>query len=408
MRVYSARDVFEEDLYQHSMAYSRSNSSHSNSDFNNVDVPLNSVESNIPVRKFISVDISNSDSDEDKEEDNDDDVDDGIGSSVDVKICSGKESASPSVNIDMIEYGLDEEETLGQLTQVVSHKTSERDKDSAVVEMTDNLPENKPKKKIIPNEIFKKSSEAPLKSEPVPSSVIKIEEEPKSTIVDIPKLQKDIVLDIEPHDNGEDGSQSDLHLPHEQDHPTETPKRKKKIIPFEFNKSQNRPEESDHCIGAEEDNVAVNGHTIIPPKLSISDEATNHLNKCVNEDDENEDDDVAREVESARLQSSSSELSTKSKELGSTPTPSSRPETPIWDYYDFACDEQAEGDTKNGKSVDAAQSSDSTSKSENAKTSTLQESLARLSRPSATLDTCRVAGPVLPSVIVDDFEMDED
>lgn len=429
MRVYSARDIFVDESVQRPAGYSRSNSTHSNTE-SNMDMPLDSVEAEVPVRKFITVDICDSDSDavkrncveddDDDDYDEDDDVDDGIGSSLDVKICSGKESASSSAIVDLIESGDEDIDDMhGRLTQVVSHKTaSSSSSNSTVVEIKSDNSDKKLKKRIIPNEISIRSPS--VSPQPTPSSVIDVEEEPKSTLVDMAKLTNDVVIDLEPEGTNTATEKSSGNVPENRKSDDGSPK-KKKVIPFEVNKLESNMDNSFLPISVQEGNHSnSNEDKISLPQLAINNvnirDRSDKQYLTGNDKNAREDfeDDISNEVESSRIPSSSSELSPHPKDLGSTPTASSRPETPIWDYYDFACDEtpeasketQGESATDNNNSTDS-QSTKNSDETQSSK-STLQESLARLSRPSVTLDTCRVAGPVLPAVVLDDFEMDDD
>ncbi|XP_012945237.1 uncharacterized protein LOC101856543 [Aplysia californica] len=429
MRVYNARDIIVESSKQ---SLSRSNSSQSGGDSTvtprNED--LEDVEVENLIRKFISVGSSLDDDDDDEDDD------DGIGSSFEIKTSSGKSPGSSTVAVDLTSVNTDNDnDSEGDLKAVVSHETPK----SAQVAIDIDSGTSGKKKRIIPNEFLKKTSEPAPQNGPhkdsanVDSAIVNVEEDLKHTVVDMDSVAGNVIIDVDKNeklssvkDAGSEKIQED------------TPKRKKRIIPNELDldvkasdsasvpqvkvtdvSDSSEPATYNGCVSDDiasdkecgpqllknSDGLAVTNNNDVPDNINMSTKISTQQKK-----DEIETQSVCAESENNEEDEISSELMTSvgklsvtgaSADLEPSSTPVSRPETPIWDYYDFT---EEEGAVAGGENGEANSNSDGGPK----RPCTLQESIERLSRTMTTLDTCLVSGPVLPTVMIEDFEMDED
>ncbi|KAH9513571.1 hypothetical protein Btru_033385 [Bulinus truncatus] len=170
------------------------------------------------------------------------------------------------------------------------------------------------------------------------------------------------------------------------DHTNQTAGVKKKIIPNELH--------TEHGTINKCDPEDVKNSSKSSPSFSTIDQTNNHLST-----------NGKNNIEKKEIPDQKFRLSVKSNsEMVSdvASTPGSRPETPVWDFYDFTVEEA--GNIPSETSKDSALSRDEASEA----LGTLQASIQRLSRNPQVLDTCRVTGPVLPTVMIDDFEMEDD
>ncbi|XP_059145622.1 uncharacterized protein LOC131932736 isoform X2 [Physella acuta] len=361
MRVYSARDLMLQNSSSMSWlnkALSRSNSiqitngsSTDNQDNEDID--------NL-IRRFASVSSDDSDG-----------CDDGVGSSIGVKSSLGR--SFTSVNADEASASSDEDGSSGRMRTSSSNSTPEH-------------PQNAVKKKIIPNELLDKTSSSDGETTEFQRVPYIRQVSGKFTVIRVD----------EPLTEGGD-TPSSPKTPTEtlanQDTKPETlvtPSGKKKIIPNEFfSKKLKNSEKAEEIINNSTETKSesheksdIEQHTVLSSNLKPQDNTGYARSKSESTD----------EPELSRLRVYSN--SEASSEVGSTP--GSRPETPVWDFYDFTDDTDSKADAPVPED-DAAKA-----------LGTLQASLLKLSRNPQVLDTCRVVGPVLPTVMLDDFELDED
>ncbi|GFO36052.1 hypothetical protein PoB_006255700 [Plakobranchus ocellatus] len=431
MRVYSARDIILENAgsKQETGLLTRSNSSTSST---------RDGTSSSASQKFVSLNLSDSDDDEAE-----------VAGILEIQTHSpvSKPSSSPTSS----SIAIPEDSDPSDLKVVVMGKTRSLT-DNISIDMIGQDRKPKAKKKIIPNEIFSKQHNSKgsdtdesedSKSQSImsqhkgshsPSTVVEIGQSQGDAVVDISKLQGDVVIELE---------KEKLSV----DHPVTagTKAGKKKIIPpselltrtaqklseqtgdmfqnpvyeeglinrsesgcvYDDIASHNASSGQDSKEAEVSSNSELNGkeeqvqvdQSMDNPKSGCTDSGTTDTSLTVED---------MTKMSSLRISSRIRSGSEVSSEVGSTNT--SRPETPVWDFYDFADEEGGEENSQGGESsADRGnQNGDEASKA----LGTLQKSILRLSRStrlgaggsSGVLETERVDGPVLPTVMIEDFE----
>ena len=439
MRVYSARDIILENAgskldSSSSGVLSRSNSSTSST--------LDGASSTAS-QKFVSLNLSDSDDDEME-----------VAGILEIKSYSPvkRSPISPRNNPASSSITIPEDLDTAALREIVMGKDRDHSKDVSIdMSVQDQTP--KVKKKIIPNEIFPKKGEGKdtesgtseddpvsprvngLPSQPKsghsPSAVVNIgHSQEEETVVDITKLQGDVVIEV-PGDSSNPSQ------------PSTTQTRggkKKKILPPTELLSQTAQKLSEHgkSLAGEEgvdsgcvyDDIASDrgnlGHGLKTHHAAGHSDL--EVSEAITVDLDLEKADTGAQlptvsVDSSLLVEDTSKLpglsiatrlrsgSEVSSEVGSTAT--SRPETPVWDFYDFtdetpAGDEGGQAGESSGVVANKARGDDASQA-----LGTLQETILRLSRStrlgatagnSDVLETERVSGPVLPTVMIEDFE----
>ena len=393
MRVYNAKDLLVDSSSKEPL--SRSNSSDSQtpkikteSVLTFRDIPTGDVDVDNLIRNFIS---TTSSSDEDDIDDDDDD--DGFGSGFEIKTIKSSGSSSVSaVTVDMTSsINTDDGNDNNDLTEIV---TKEGPKNTSVSIEIDS--QKIMKKKIIPNldllDIKPVPQCAPAEEESIlASTVVEVEEEPKDHVVDMVELSGDVTIDIEP-ELASDTCNVNVKTKSSE---TVTSSRKKKLIPdfkdINIEVSNPSPEVKETDSSCVYDDITRENETK-PSSSKDSDSTTMSTQKS----------DSIQSVDLNSKKSCTTSVSSVPCDLEPSATPTSRPESPIWDDFDFTED----GD-------EAAQGKEE-SKSENEvtlrpkKEVTLAESIKRLSRTMTTLDNVTVVEPVLPTVMIEDFDMDDD
>ncbi|GFS06415.1 hypothetical protein ElyMa_002964900 [Elysia marginata] len=443
MRVYSARDIILENAAggrqgsTSSGLLSRSNSSTSSTQ---------DGTSSIASQKFVSLNLSDSDDDEAE-----------VAGILEIQTYSPdkKSPVSPRHGPVSSSIIIPEESDISALREVISKEDTPA-KDVTSIDMGNLERKASVKKKIIPNEIFSKKkggklsdndseddSDSPkvnrafsqTNSGHSPSVVVDIgHSQEGETVVDISKLQRDIIIEVP----NEKSSLNESSSTRPED------RKKKKILPpsellFQTAKKLSEQngsltEDESGCVYDDiASNRATEGQTILTAgKPQTQDASQGTSSKDANLDSTKisaggENSEVlipAISVENAlphvedttklpglsiapRLRSGSE----VSSEVGSTAT--SRPETPVWDFYDFT-DETATGEEASAAGEGSVKSGTQAGGDDASKAlGTLQESILRLSRStrlgavagnSDVLETERVSGPVLPTVMIEDFE----
>ncbi|KAK6964862.1 hypothetical protein BgiMline_028837 [Biomphalaria glabrata] len=341
MKVYSAKDI----IMNGSSSISNKSPLTNRASFSG----KSSEKVNLFAHRFSSLNLSDSD-------------DEGVGGSLVIR------SRSPTITPEKDSSSTDEE------MDSSFRKTYARSVSSPSSPDSENNVQTRVKKKIIPNEIFSRS----LSSENYDPSengrvrrvsgkftVVKVDEEPRGDHQPLPDESQ-----------GTDGTKG-----------KDQACTKKKIIPNEL---LNVNCESDVTSGYKEQ-----GNTN-HPSIHISD-LSNEIAQLNNESNNNDDTELSNVSFRLSLQASSDLVSDVAS------TPGSRPETPVWDFYDFSV-EEAENKSAQSAENESASPADDASKA----LGTLQASILRLSRNPQVLDTCRVTGPVLPTVMLDDFELEDD
>ena len=428
MRVYSARDIILENVGGRQNSSSSEFLSRSNSSTSSTLDGTSSTAS----QKFVSLNLSDSD---------DDEAD--VAGILEIKASSPvKSSASPRQNPASLSITVPDDPDSTALREVVMGKDKSSN-DGVSIDMGEQELKSRVKKKIIPNEIFSKKQEGSASddecdspevndvmsqrcTEPSPSTVVDMDHsQVGETIVDISKLQGDVIIEV-PGDNSNVSKLSN----------TQTPGGKKKILPPSELLSQTAQRLSDESASIREeestesscvyDDIASgrgNERQKIPPagnphktteedanlgKLGTGDLHTRSLVPTVTVDNSLLVEDTSK-LPGMSLAPRTRSGSEVSSEVGSTAT--SRPETPVWDFYDFTDEVPEEGDQvgEGSKETGNKDGGDDASKA----LGTLQESILRLSRStrlgaaagnSNVLETERVDGPVLPTVMIEDFE----
>ncbi|RUS91055.1 hypothetical protein EGW08_001183 [Elysia chlorotica] len=434
MRVYSARDIILENAgggkpdSSSLEIYSRSNSTASST---------HDGASSTASQKCVSLNLSDSD---------DDEAD--VAGILEIKAYSpGKLPPSPRHNPTVASITIPEEPDLAALREVVMGKDGFSKKDVSIDMREQEEQKSRVKKKIIPNEMFSKEQDISVSDEEpdVPGASKKISQpspehspsvvldighsQERETVVDIAKLQGDVIIEV----SGDDSNASKLSN-------TQAPAGKKKILPPSELLSQTAQKLSEQNptttvedsaeSGCVYDDIASgkrNERQIIP--LAVNPQTKDTTDKDANSGDSGNGDRNAKSlnptvtVDNSLVVEDTSKLpglslaprgrsgSEVSSEVGSAAT--SRPETPVWDFYDFT-DEVPGGETEGkGEGVSGESGSKSGGDDASKALGTLQESILRLSRStrlgaavgsSDVLETERVSGPVLPTVMIEDFE----
>ncbi|CAG5130185.1 unnamed protein product, partial [Candidula unifasciata] len=389
MRVYSARDIiFGNSPLDQSL--SRSDSMHSSFSCPAAtkDMYLGNVEHYL---RRTSVELTDSD------------CDDGVGSSIDIISTLGKSSSSSAGNVDVLSLAADSEEASTSLQEATG---LQKDAYSSATSDGNYTEHPKPKKRIIPYELMDKVSVSeinlenlPKEKSPVvnameddtPTAKINIKEDNINSQVKTTLVQKENILSQDSSISTENVFTNPL-------------VGKKKIIPPELlstvdsvsrehrqsgNQNSNKAGTEQQIIDTLEDSAAGLQDTDKTKEPGAYSETSSKLDESLDEQNDN-----AMEMNQSPQCAAFLETSDTSS------TPVSRPETPIWDFYDFTLEEGVKTDpeTVAGSANDAASIA----------LGTLQESILRLSQAKKVLDTCTVSGPVLPAIMVEDFEMDDD
>ncbi|CAL1541604.1 unnamed protein product [Lymnaea stagnalis] len=394
MRVYSARDLMYESSSPSwlNQSLSRSSSFHSKhrASFSGKD----SEKLNNFMQRFSSLELSDSD-----------DYDDGVGSSIGVKSSFERSSTSLAVTVDEGSLHTDDDD-MSPFEEIRGHNLQ---LSTSVLSNGSETIQTRAKKKIIPNEMLERSSSSESgENSDSGSSTRRVSG--KFTVI---RVEETIGESGEDHSNPQEaGLKCDLENKSKEDSaPSQAASGKKRIIPNEFlSKISNSASESPKVGLDRNSNQAVGNNGVIvnvcdgiqrdsyspqtSPRVLITQfDQVKSLQAGTDMNNDDTKDEIAEEVVRSRLYSHSSETGSA---VGS------RPETPVWDFYDFAAEEGAEN--KGGATLD-----DPSAPHDEASQAlgTLQASLLKLSRGSQVLDTCRVIGPVLPTVMIDDFEMDD-
>lgn len=426
MRVYSARDIILEnasgarqDSTTSSGFLSRSNSSTSST-------ATREGTSSTLSQKFISLNLSDSDDDEAE-----------VAGILEIQTHSPvkKSPASPGHVPVASSITIPEEVDASALKEVISREDKPRN-DNVSIDIGGLQRKPSVKKKIIPNEVFLKKADQ-LDSggnsdsdESTDTSRVNRTVSPSSSghspsvVVDISKLQGDVIIEV-PGNKDKIGKSSN----------SQASGRKKILPPSELlsQTAKKLSEQSTIPIGVGDDNgetgcvyddIASGRDNKLQEERTFEsvqsqNASQNHLNEDANSEKskvptisvENltplvEDTSKLPGLSIAPRLRSGSEVSS---EVGSTAT--SRPETPVWDFYDFT-DEGATGEETAPGGKESGKLGSQTGGDEASKAlGTLQQSILRLSRStrlgagsSDVLETERVMGPVLPTVMIEDFE----
>ncbi|BFZ23627.1 hypothetical protein BsWGS_26666 [Bradybaena similaris] len=393
MRVYSARDIiFDYSSSSQEQSLSRSESMHSSYSCpaDTKDMYLGNVEHYL---RRTSIELTDSD------------CDDGVGSSIDIISTLGKSRTSSAGTVDAASIGAGSEEasSLREATGLQSdiHPTATGDV---------NYKEHpKPKKKIIPYELMDKVSVSEIdlervhKEDATAVTIIKQEDDIKSHVVTAPADKGDMAV------SPDSGILPETILKN-------PPTGKKKIIPPELLSIVDVSREEEPQSGNQNSNQADTEHQAGDTSCVYDDIQSSHKGKLEGShpalqdtgkmicetpsESSNKLDESLEEQHDITLEINHSRQSSSIETPDTSSTPVSRPETPIWDFYDFTLEEGV----KNDPETEASSSNDAASLA----LGTLQQSILRLSQATKVLDTCRVTGPVLPTIMIEDFEMDEE
>lgn len=393
MRVYSARDIiFGYSPSSQEQSLSRSESMHSSYSCpaGSKDMYLGNVEQYL---RRTSIELTDSD------------CDDGVGSSIDIISTLGKSRTSSADTVDVVSVGANSEEALSlrEATGLQSdiHLTATGDV---------NYKEHpKQKKKIIPYELMDKDSVSEVglervhKEETTAAAIIKKEDVIKIEVVNAPAEKGDVAVSLDSSILPENILKN-------------PPTGKKKIIPPELLSMVDSVSREEPQSGNQNSNQVDIEHQAGDTSCVYDDIQSSHKStlegshpaqqdtskmKCgTPSESSNKLDESLEEQHDITLEVNHSRQTSTIETPDTSSTPVSRPETPIWDFYDFTLEEGVKNDpgTEAGSSNDAASLA----------LGTLQESILRLSQATKVLDTCKVTGPVLPTIMIEDFEMDEE